>query len=212
MQLYKGKVPDMNVEQEQAPTVQEVAPKPSFFTREPSVLPGKNDFGISIVGLLESLGGGIAITIGSGAPSQDIVITGICWLLVIVLLATRLRWAPLVAALVAAYNLYLIYVELYAVESFANPRGDPHGGYGHFIGDVVALALAILAVICCVGAAVQNYRGGTRQAPRWLTAGIILVLGMAIGALFLGARSQPALATGMTYTHGVPTVHMSPGA
>jgi plastocyanin len=202
----------MNVEQEQAPTVQEAAPKPSFLARQPSSAPGKIAFWISIVGLLASLGGGIAITIGSGAPSQDIVITGICWLLVIVLLATRFRWAPLVAALVAAYNLYLISVQPYAVESLANPKGDPHGGYGHFIGDVVALALAILAVICCVGAAVQNYRGGTRQSPRWLTAGIILVVGMVIGALFIGALSQPVVATGTTYTNGVPTVHMGAGS
>lgn len=168
-------------------------------------------FWASIVGFLGSLGGAIAITIGTGAPSRDIVITTICWLVTIVLLGSSFRWATLVAALVAAYNLYLVAVEPYAIESFVDPKG-PNGGYGHFVGDVVVLALALLVLGCCIGLTVRHYRGESQSSRNWLPLGLSLVAGMMIGALFIGAISQPVVATGITYTNGVPTVHMGAGS
>ncbi len=201
----------MNVENaEKQATNMEVTPKQAPARRRLSA-PGRVACWASVVGFLGSLAGAIAITIGTGAPSRDIVITTACWLVVLVLLATKLRWATLVATLVAAYNLYIIYVEPFAIESLANPKG-PNGGYGHFIGDVVALAAAILALGGCLGATIQNYRGGSQQAPRWLPVFLSLVAGLIIGALFIGALAQPAAPAGLTYTNGVPTIHMDAGS
>lgn len=180
-------------------------------SRQPFSSIGRIAFWTSVAGFLSSLGGAIAITIGTGAPSRDIVITTGCWLIVVVLLATRLRWASLVATLVAGYNLYVVSVEPYVIDSVANPKG-PNGGYGHFIGVIVALALAILVLVCSLGAAIQNYRGGSRQAPRWLPSALGLIAGMVIGALFIGALVSPAAPAGLTYTNGVPTIHMDAGS
>lgn len=198
----------MSIEQKEATQVE--APKAGFFARQRPSATSRVAFWASVLGFLGSLGGAIAITIGTGAPSHDIVITTVCWLIIALLLFTRFRWATLVAGLVGVYNLYLVSVEPYALESFANPKG-PNGGYGHFVGDVVALALALLVLGCCIGLTVQNYRGGSSQARRWLPMGLSLVAGMMIGALFIGAISQPVVATGTTYTNGVPTVHMGAG-
>lgn len=181
------------------------------FARQPLSTLGKVALWTSVVGLLASIGGAVAITLGTGAPSRDILITTTCWLVVLALLVTRLRWASLLATLVAGYNLYIIAVEPYALESFANPKG-PNGGYGHFIGDVVALTLALLTLVCTLGVTVQNYRGGSRQAPRWFPSVTSLIAGMAIGALLIGAFVQPSVPVGLTYTNGVPTIHMDAGS
>ena len=74
-----------------------------------------------------------------------------------------------------------------------------------------AIALALLAFGGSLGAAVQNYRKASRQAPRWLPAALGLVVGMVIGAIFIGAIAQESVASGTTYTNGVPTVHMGAG-
>src|SRR5205823_7632360 len=71
---------------------------------------------------------------------------------------------------------------------------------------VIITAVAIIAFGASIGAAVQNYRQGSRQTPRWLPSALSLVAGMVIGAI-----AQESLATGTTYTNGVPTVHMSAG-
>lgn len=181
--------------------------RPKLFARQPASTLWKITFWASVVGTLGSLGGAIAITIGSGAPSQDIVITTVCWLITAGILATRLRWAPLVTTVLGAFNLYLICTQPYVIESLANPKG-PNGGYGHFVGDVVVMALAILVLGGSITLAVQNYRQGSMQTPRWLPPGLSLVAGMAIGALFIGALAQPVQNSGTTYTNGVPTVHM----
>lgn len=201
----------MRVENEikQADSVQ--TSRTQAVTRQPLSTTSKVALWTSAVGLLASLGGAIAITLGTGAPSRDILITTACWLAVVILLIPKFRWASLLATLVAGYNLYIIAVEPYAIESLANPKG-PNGGYGHFIGDVVALALAILTLVCCFGATIQNYRDGSRQAPRWLPSLGSLVAGMAIGALFIGALVQPVAPVGLTYTNGVPTIHMDAGS
>ena len=80
------------------------------------------------------------------------------------------------------------------------------------MGVVFAIALALLAFGGSLGAAVQNYRKASRQAPRWVPVALSLVVGMVIGAIFIGAIAQESLATGTTYTNGVPTVHMGAGS
>ena len=195
---------------EKEPATNVEATQTHLFTRQPLSVFGKIAFWASVVGGLGSLGGTIALTIASGSPSRDIVITTVCWLAIAVILATRFRWAPLVSTLLGGYNLYLICTQPYVIESLANPKG-PNGGFAHFAGDVLVVACAILAFGGSIGAAVQNYRQGSRQAPRWLPSALSLVAGMVIGALLIGAIAQPPATAGTTYTNGVPTVHMGAG-
>ena len=106
----------------------------------------------------------------------------------------------------------MICTEPFVTESLANPKG-PNGGYGHFIGDVLIIAISLITLAASIGMVLQNYAGMSRKHPRWFTLMLCGVSGLAIGASFIGALAQPASATTsavLTYTNGVPTVHMSP--
>ncbi len=201
----------MSVEQEKEPAMNVESTQTHLFARQPLSVFAKIAFWAFLVGALGGLGGTITLTITNGSPSRDIVITTVCTLAGAVILATGFRWAPLVSTLLGGYNIYLIYTQPYVVESLVNPKG-PNGGFAHFAGDVLVLACAILAFGGSIWAAVQNYRKTNRQAPRWLPSALSLVAGMIIGALFIGAISQPPAAAGTTYTKGVPTVHMGAGS
>jgi plastocyanin len=184
------------------------APRSAWFSRLPFSTLEKIALWTAIVMSLAGVAGVTALSIASGAPSRDSVTGLICSLAIVILLATRMRWAPVVTSIIGAYNLYLIATEPYAVASLSDPKG-PDGGFGKFIGVVIVLACALVVLGCSIGAAIQNYRQGGRQAPRWLPSGMTLVAGLAIGAIFIGALSLPPTPTGTTYTNGVPTVHMN---
>ena len=201
----------METKEEKKPAMDVEATQTHLFSRQtpPTVL-GRIAFWAFLVGGLGGLAGAIALTIVSGSPSRDIVITTVVGLASAAILATRFRWAPLVTTLLGAYNLYLVFTEPYVIESLVHPKTDPQGGYKYIINK--QLDHAIIAFGASIGAAVQNYRQSSRRVPRWLPSALSLVAGMVIGAIFIGAIAQESLATGTTYTNGVPTVHMSAGS
>lgn len=205
----------MSMEIKKEPLINTEAPQTHLFARQPRSVLERLAFWAFLVGGLAGLGGTIAIKIVSGSLSWDLVTTTVCTLASAVILATRFRWAPLVSTLLGGYNLYLVSVQPYVVESLVHPKTDPQGGFGHFVGVVIITAVAIIAFGSSVGAAVQNYRQGSRQtgqAPRWLPAALSLVVGLVIGAIFIGAIAQETVASGTSYTNGVPTVHMGAGS
>lgn len=183
-----------------------------LFARQPRSVLERIAFWAFLVGGIAGLAGTIALALASGSLSRDLVTTTVCTLASAVILAIGFRWAPLVTTLLGAYNLYLISVEPYVVESLVHPKTDPQGGFGHFVGVVIISAVAIIAFGGSIGAVVQNHRQGSRQAPRWLPAALSLVAGLVIGAIFIGAIAQETVASGTTYTNGVPTVHMGAGS
>lgn len=182
----------------------------SLLARQPYSVLGKLAFWSFLVIAIFAILGDIALTIGTGAPSQDLLVATIVMWIGVILLATRLRWAPAVTTILGAYVLYVSFAEPFAWESLANPKG-PNGGIYHFVGNVVICALAMLACGGSLTEAVRLYRGGS-TAPRWLSTALGVVAGMVIGAIFIGAISQPAAPAGTTYTNGVPTVHLSAGS
>jgi hypothetical protein len=46
-----------------------------------------------------------------------------------------------------------------------------------------------VVLVVSIAATLQNYPGGSRQVPRWLSAALSFVEGMAIGALLIAAIS-----------------------
>jgi plastocyanin len=187
----------------------------SPFARRPLSTLGRIAFWAYLVELLGGIGGAIAIAAGTGAPSRDIVTLAVLALAGTVLVASGVLLAQAIGALVGAAILYLALTEPFVVQSLANPKG-PNGGLGHFVGDVLVLAVAILGLVANVGAVAQDYRQGDhpggRGAPRWLRPAVSAIAGAAVGAVFIGALAQPAAPTGTTYTNGVPTVHMDAGS
>src|SRR5581483_4290133 len=85
-----------------------------------------------------------------------------------------------------------------------------------FVLDVLITACVFITFVASIGAAVQNYRRGERQAPAWFAfawQGLLTgVVGIVIGAILIGAIGQTGGASSATtYTNGMPTVHMSAG-
>lgn len=196
------------IKEEQEPTPGTDEQRSSWLARQPFSAFEKIAFWAAIVMSLAGLGGVITLFITSGAPSRDSVTGLVCSLAIVLLLASRMRWAPIVTSVIGVYDLYLVATEPYAIASLAAPKGSD-GGLGKFIGVVIVLACALVMLGCSIGAAVQNYRQGSRKAPRWLPSGMTLIAGMAIGAILIGAFSLSPVPAGTTYTNGVPTVHMS---
>jgi plastocyanin len=193
----------------QEPVIQQIPPR---IKRQPLTIFGKIALWASLLRAFAGLSGIIVLTISKGAPSQDIVSITVFSLVITIIMATRFRWAPLVSALPAGYLLYLTFTQPFALEDLANPKGAD--GFVLFITAVLAFACSTLVFGGTIGEAVLNYNHGDRHAPRWLSPILSLILGMVIGAVFIGAISQPPVAapTGVTYTNGVPTVHMNAGS
>jgi hypothetical protein len=179
-----------------------------WFTRQPTSMLNKLAFAMFLIGTLSSIGGAVALAIASGAPSLDLVLAAITSLVCTLLVATRMRWMQVVSLVLGLYLLYQIFTQPYVISSVLAPKTDPAGGFGHFVG-VIVLSMCILLAVCAnIGVVLLNYRQGSRQTPRWLSSVLSGIIGVAIGALLLGALVQPAATTGTFYTNGVPTVHM----
>ena len=201
----------MSVKQDKEPIVDIKSTQSRLFARQPLSPLARVAFWALLMGTILGIILVVILTISNGSPSRDSVIAAVCWLVALILMATGMRWLQLLSTLLSGYLLYLIFTQPYVIESLQNPKMMQGGGYGHFVGDVVTCGFILIAFGASVAATVQNFRRGSREAPRWLPTALGIVVGMVIGALLIGAIAQPPSATGTTYTNGVPTVHMGAG-
>lgn len=193
-----------------SPATEQPDPQPKgSFARLPFSALEKVAFGASIVGTLAGIGGTVTLSLIGSANTTAVIIATVCWVACLLLLASRFRWAPVATTAISGYILYILFTQPFATASLADPRNTQVGGIGHFIGSVLLLACALLEFGASLSSAVQNYRkGASRQAPRWLPAGLALVVGLVIGATFIGIMAQPPAPT-TSFIDGVPAVHMS---
>ncbi len=196
-------------EKDQAASVETTQPEVPVRQRLSSI--GKVAFWTLLVGTILSGALVLVLAIFNGSPSQDSVISAVCWLVCTLLIVSGVRWLQAVSIPVGAYLIYVTFTEPFVIESLANPKG-PNGGFGHFQGDVVICALLLVAFAASVGTVLQAFRPQeSKKLPRWFRSSVNVVVGMAIGALFIGGLAQPAAPAGLTYTNGEPTIHMSAG-
>jgi plastocyanin len=187
-------------------------PQRGRFSRQPLSTPGKISFWAYVVATLAGIGGIIALTITSGAPSRDIVTITILTVITAILVVSGIRWLQALAVLTGIYLIYISIAEPFAFESLANPKVIQYGGMGHFVGNVVLTGLALVAFAANIAEVVRNFRReSNRQIPHWLTPVLSGVIGAVIGAILIGAIAQPPATASTTLTNGVPTVHMSAG-
>ena len=204
---------DMQTQAEQKPTAHSELQHRGLLTRQPLSTLGKIAAWCYVLATIASIGGVIALTLTNGAPSRDIVIVAIVSLVITLLIVSGVRWMQMGGALLSVVNLYLLFTEPFVLQSLMEPKTDPQGGFGHYIGTILIIANALLAFAALIGTVLQNYGVIDRKMPRWYPSVIGGVVGLVVSSLFIGAIVQPAApaAATLTYTNGVPTVHMKPG-
>jgi uncharacterized cupredoxin-like copper-binding protein len=158
--------------------------QPRASTRQPLAALGKLTIA-ALIGDAAMLG--YAQTIFGGF---DPIMTGfaVAFLVVAGVVAVGWRWAPalgaLVSLLLAGGLLAPAITEV--VFSLTHPSD-----FGTFSLLVVLLPLLLIGLISGIAATVQNYRGGTRRAPRWLSPALIALGGLIAGAILVAAAPQP---------------------
>ncbi len=162
-----------------------------LFTRQPLSAFGKIAFWGFLITTILCAAIAAVLTIFNGTPSRDIVIVTVLLIVTTILVVTGIRWLQALAILPGLYILYLLFVEPFVIESLADPKG-PNGGYGHFIGDVIIIATALIAFVATIGMVQQNYHRISPTKPRWLGSAFSIIGGMAVGALFIGALAPAA--------------------
>lgn len=163
----------------------------------------------SLITTIMLVGIAILVRVGSGSFSIPLVITTATFLISTIILSTRNKWANLLVTLLEGGALYAIWTQPFVIDSLNNPKG-PNGGFYHFFGVVLIVCGALLAFGCNLGATVQNFITKNRRSSPLYTLFVGLVIGLAIGAIHMGKiwPDSPA-PTGLTYTNGTPTVHMT---
>jgi plastocyanin len=141
----------------------------------------------------------------AGAFVLPLLIVAVVLLVVAGIIATGLRWAPLLGALVGLGTLIGgVFTQQYFVYHLTHPAE-----VGPFLMSLLICAFAVVAICAGVGATVQNYHGRARYAPRWLPTPLAALGGFVLGALLVAllVQATPA-ASSSTSVNGVPAVHM----
>src|SRR5215469_9741161 len=180
-----------DIQSEKEPATSPEAKQIGLFTRQPLSTAGRIAFWGYLVGTIGGAGGAIALALFAGG-SRSIDIFAGSLLVTTILIATGIRWLQAIGILGGIYVLYQFFTQPFVIESLASPRGDPNGGYGHFIGDAVPMGIMLIAFIASIAAVLQNYHLISRKTPRWLTFASSVVGGIVVGALFIGALAPSA--------------------
>jgi plastocyanin len=127
-------------------------------------------------------------------------------LIVVGLLAGRVRWAPALGAVQALLTATLFLANPNAQDTLTHPGS----GFIDFIAEVIVLAFVLIVVVAGVGATVQNYRGGMPRPQRWLQPFLTGLTGIVVGMLIVSAlaAANPATSSASS-TGGEATVHMT---
>ena len=175
------------------------------FSRRPLAALGRLTVGALLVSAV--LSGTLALLVGLPDNVPLLIVTA-SLLLVSGLVATGLRWIPLLGTLLSGAILFIMSGQPFVVYHLTHPK---EGGFVSFVLDVLLLACQVVAFGASIGATMQNYGQSERHAPRWLTPALTALAGIVLGAILTGAIAQPVTVAATT-AGGEPTVHMGPGS
>ena len=183
------------------------ANKTAVFAREPLSALGKT--------AVAALAGLVVLCGIMSIFSRTLLVITVIALVFTVLVATGIRWAPLLGAIASCYILYVFLIQVaYPVYHLVHPKDALSSPWVSFVLFVIILLViwsAIVALGTSIATLVQNYRQGGRKRPRWLTPALTGMAGVLVGAILIAAIAQPgtsAASTGTTSTNGMPTVHL----
>jgi uncharacterized cupredoxin-like copper-binding protein len=104
--------------------------------------------------------------------------------------ASGWRWAMAVVAVLS--TLLLVALSLFLGPELARPHEPAFGII------VPVLALMLVGAVAAWGATVQNYLGGERRAPRWVSYALVGLGGLVMGAVAVGLIPQQGAVAGVT--------------
>lgn len=122
------------------------------------------------------------------------------------IVATRWRWAVIIALLVSLASLVLHVGPGFPLFAITHPVVERAA----FLIIVGQPPLMLMVLIASVAKLAQMFRHEPAHAPRWFAPGIGLLAGVAIGALLIGAFAQPSGAgsAAVAGPAGTETVHL----
>lgn len=125
------------------------------------------------------------------------------------LVLARLRWAPLLGALVAGVITVILLFVPDTISALLHPAVDP----GHFSSTLFTLAFALVAIVAGIATTIQTSRSRQARTPSWLAPFLSGVGCFALGTVIVAviASGNLAGASPGAMTNGVPTVHTAGG-
>jgi plastocyanin len=147
----------------------------------------------------------LTILLATGSIILPLLIVAVVLLVVASIVATGVRWTPLLGALVGLGTMIGgIFTQQYFVYHLTHPAE-----VGPFLLSLLVCAFAIVAICTGIGATVQNYRDTARQAPRWLPIPLAALGGFVLGALLVAllVQATPAVSSKAS-VNGEAAVHM----
>ncbi len=157
---------------------------------------------LTIIGLLGCALASVLLLLQIGQLILPILIVDIVLVVVAGLVATGIRWMPLLGAIDA---LGTMIGALVSQQYFSYHLTHP-AQVGFFAAALLVYAFGIVTVGAGIAATVQNYRNRGRHAPRALVPLLSALAGFLLGAILVATLSQGS--AGATASNGTSTVHM----
>ncbi|HLZ58598.1 MAG TPA: plastocyanin/azurin family copper-binding protein [Ktedonosporobacter sp.] len=179
-----------------------------IFARQPLSALGKVAAGI-ILAIAIVLG-----ILGLAVAQMGLVINALVLLLIAAVVATGIRWTPLLVSLVCGGALYVfVFQSSFPLYHLAHPKDayDPWWlAYIIFIMISILFWCMLMGLGAGIAATIQNYTQRERHTPRWFTPALNIMIGILLGAILLGAfgPTLPAASATTATTGGEPTVHL----
>ena len=151
----------------------------------------------------------LTIYLATGSIVLPLLIVAGALLVVAGIVATGVRWTPLLGALVGLGTMIGgVFTQQYFVYHLTHPAQ-----VGPFLLSLLICVFALIAVCAGIGAGVQNYRGTARQAPNWLPTPLAALGGFVLGAFLVAVLVATTLqpSAGTTSVNGTPAVHLGVG-
>ncbi len=177
---------DIQNEQATNTTFQQIG----LFTRQPLSQLGKIAFWCFLIATIIGVAGVIALSFDGGSIDADIYAATL--LVTTILIVSGLRWLQALGILGGVMLLYLYFTQPFVIESLERPKADPNGGFYHFTGQLVLFILIATGLVATIGTVLQNYHRIGRQTPRWFPFATSVIVGLVVGALYIGSLAPTA--------------------